>query len=87
MYLNKMCLNIFINVFVKVLECIKHYNKSLKELASEIKLYPQVLKNVQVTQKPDFNDIPEIKDSLVKIEKELGNKVHQADLSKTIVKC
>lgn len=59
---------------LKVLECIRYYGKSIDELIEEIELYPQVLKNVAVKSKPDFNDIPEISRELKLIEVKLGKK-------------
>ena len=34
--------------------------KPLSELAARVKLYPQILKNVEVSAKRDFEEIPEI---------------------------
>lgn len=45
---------------LKVIECLKYYQKDLSELLDEIELYPQVLKNVKVKDKTPFEDIPEI---------------------------
>ncbi len=59
---------------LKVLECIRYYGKSIRELADGIELYPQILKNVEVKSKPEFSDIPQIQTSLKNIEKKLGKK-------------
>lgn len=57
---------------LKVIECMKYYNKSLKALVNEVKLYPQILKNVEVQSKPDFSTIPNIQKTLKDVENELG---------------
>ncbi len=59
---------------LKVLECMKYYGKPISELARDIKLYPQVLKNINVKKKPSFEEVPQIKSSLDKNQKKLGDK-------------
>lgn len=59
---------------LKVIECMKMYNKSLKELTSEVKLYPQVLKNIQVSSKPPLETVAGIQDAVEKAEKILKDK-------------
>tara|TARA_B100001971_G_C18268046_1_gene596650 strand:- start:88463 stop:89821 length:1359 start_codon:yes stop_codon:yes gene_type:complete len=49
---------------LKVIECLKYYQKDLSELLDEIELYPQVLKNVKVKDKTPFEDIPEIEKAI-----------------------
>jgi phosphoglucosamine mutase len=59
---------------LKVIECQKIYKKNLKELASSIKLYPQVLKNVPVHAKLPFDTVPGILKVLKEVETKLGDK-------------
>ena len=59
---------------LKVVEAMKFFKKPLSELASEVVLYPQILKNIVVSNKPPFEDIKPIMDSFHKLEKELGDK-------------
>lgn len=49
---------------LKVIECIKFYNKPLSSLLDEVKLVPQVLKNIQVIEKKPFEQLPEVQDSI-----------------------
>jgi phosphoglucosamine mutase len=56
---------------LKVIEAVKFFDKTLHELVSEVKLYPQTLKNVRVAKKIPFTEIPEVMDKLKKVEDEL----------------
>lgn len=56
---------------LKVIECLKFYNKSLSELLDEIDLYPQVMKNVAVKNKKPFEDIPEVESAVGAVNKRL----------------
>lgn len=56
---------------LKVIECIKYYDKSLSTLLNEIELYPQVMKNVAVTDKKPFEDIPEVESAVGSVNKKL----------------
>lgn len=56
---------------LKVIECSKHFNKSLEELASEIELMPQVLKNVGVQRKIPFKELPKLQEALKDWESKL----------------
>ena len=58
---------------LKVIECVKHYNKSLSELLSKIELYPQVMKNVSVKNKKPFEEMPEIESAVGSVNKRLKN--------------
>lgn len=49
---------------LKVIECVKYYGKSISELVSEVKLVPQVLQNIIVTEKVPFEDVKEIQATL-----------------------
>jgi phosphoglucosamine mutase len=56
---------------VQVLYLMKKKDAPLSKLASEIKLYPQVLMNVEVKQKTDFRDVSEIRNAIHDAEKRL----------------
>ncbi|NLP47855.1 MAG: phosphoglucosamine mutase [Clostridiales bacterium] len=61
---------------LKLLEVIIKSGKSLSELAAQVPLYPQVLKNVSVSRigKIRFDSDEEIKKAIVKAEAELGDQ-------------
>lgn len=59
---------------LKVLSIMQKTGKPLSELKKQISLYPQVLENVTVRTKKDFNEVPAILDVIKKVEKALGNK-------------
>lgn len=58
---------------LQVLTLMKKKGVPLSELASEIKLYPQILINVKVGKKGDFKRTPEIKEAVKKAEAALGD--------------
>jgi phosphoglucosamine mutase len=58
----------------QVLYLMKKRNASLSRLASEIKLYPQVLMNVDVEHKHDIKAIPEIEEAIKSAEKRLTGR-------------
>ncbi|HEY3120329.1 MAG TPA: phosphoglucosamine mutase [Vicinamibacteria bacterium] len=49
---------------LKLLEVIDRSGRSLRELASELQVYPQVLMNVRVREKRDIETLPEVKQAL-----------------------
>jgi phosphoglucosamine mutase len=49
---------------LKVLEVVRHSGHSLAELAGELAVYPQVLRNVRVREKADIETIPEVRRAL-----------------------
>lgn len=57
---------------LKVIEAMKFYKKPLKELISQIQLFPQALENVPVNSKPDFTEVPKIFSTVKDIESDLG---------------
>jgi phosphoglucosamine mutase len=57
---------------LKVIECMKYFGKNLSDLAQEVELFPQILKNVKVKNKVPFEDHQGIQAELKKAEKELG---------------
>lgn len=59
---------------VQVLYLMKERNSCLSRLASEIKLYPQILKNVEVEHKHDIKAIPEIEEAIKVAEEKLDGK-------------
>ena len=59
---------------VQVLYLIKKKGVSLSKLASEIKLYPQILMNVEVENKHDLKSNPEIEKAIKTAEKALAGK-------------
>lgn len=56
---------------LKVIECMKHYGKGLKDLADEVELYPQVLLNTTISRKTPFEDVPAIVAAVKTAEDEL----------------
>ncbi|MFZ8933672.1 MAG: phosphoglucosamine mutase [Bacteriovoracaceae bacterium] len=59
---------------LKVIECIKYYKKTLADLVQEVKLYPQVTKNAQVTNKPPLDSVESIQEKLDQVKSSLGSK-------------
>lgn len=59
---------------LKVIESIKFYDKDLSELANEIELFPQEMKNVTVLKRVPFEEIPEIKKAMISAEEKLGKE-------------
>jgi phosphoglucosamine mutase len=58
----------------QVLSLMKSSNASLSKLASRIKLFPQVLMNVEVEKRQDIRSIPEIESAVKAAEKRLGSR-------------
>ena len=56
---------------LKLIESMKFYNKDLSTLASEISLYPQVMKNVRVASRVPFEEVKSIQDALKACEARL----------------
>ncbi len=59
---------------LQVLKVMKETGKPLSELAKIMKVYPQKLVNVTVTDKPDLDSIPEIKEIIEDVENELSDR-------------
>ncbi len=59
---------------LKILEASHFFKKSVKELASDVELYPQVVKNVEVKKKIPFENLPETSKTLKEVEKGLGDE-------------
>jgi phosphoglucosamine mutase len=59
---------------LQVLRIMKERRKSLSELSSIMKRYPQVLLNIKVSSKPEIKEIPDLLNAMEKIEKKLQDK-------------
>ncbi len=59
---------------IELLRVVKESNRSLQELAAQMKRYPQVLVNVRVTSKPEFESVPAIQSEVEKLERELAGR-------------
>ena len=59
---------------LKVIECMKYYNKKLSELIADFELFPQVIKNAYVKNKTPFEKVPSIQTKMGDVKKKLGNK-------------
>ncbi len=57
---------------LKLIEAMQTENQQLSELKKIMTVYPQVLINVDVQTKPDFNTVPAIADAIKSVETELG---------------
>jgi phosphoglucosamine mutase len=57
---------------LQLLAILKRKGRNLDELAKGIELFPQVLYNVEVKEKKNLSEIPEIGREIKKIEKSLG---------------
>ncbi|CAN2040853.1 Phosphoglucosamine mutase [Candidatus Magnetomoraceae bacterium gMMP-15] len=58
---------------LQVLKIIKKENTSLSELAKCISLYPQIIKNISVKEKKDFDLMPGVRAVIDEINDKLGN--------------
>jgi len=56
-----------------VMEAVIESRKTLAELAKEIRIYPQLLKNVKVADKQAVMENPAVKEAVAKAEEELGS--------------
>jgi phosphoglucosamine mutase len=59
---------------LKVIESMKFYDRDLSELAGEIELFPQEMKNVNVARRVPFEEMPEIKKAMSLAEGKLGKE-------------
>jgi phosphoglucosamine mutase len=57
---------------LSVLRVIAETGRELADLAAELVTYPQVLLNVRVREKKDFNAVPAIAESMRRVEERLG---------------
>lgn len=58
---------------LKVMEVMLEKKESLSKLASEVEIFPQVLKNVRVHDKQQAQDDPKVREMVEQVTKELGN--------------
>ncbi|RDW16027.1 phosphoglucosamine mutase, partial [Oceanobacillus arenosus] len=58
---------------IQLVNVMKETGKSLSELAGEMTIFPQVLKNVRVTDKNEALTSPVILDEIAAVERELGD--------------
>ena len=61
------------NRFVKIMEVLLEKKTTLGTLASEVKIYPQLLKNVRVTDKKTARENPAVQEAVQKAADELGS--------------
>jgi phosphoglucosamine mutase len=59
---------------LKLIEAMKSQSKTLFELSRIMKVFPQVLINVDVKDKPDIDSIPEVVKAIESVEKNLGEQ-------------
>lgn len=59
---------------LKVIESIKFYDKELSELAREIELFPQEMKNVTINKRIPFEEVSDIKKAMTQAEAKLGKE-------------
>ena len=59
---------------LQLLWAMRHYGRSLSELAKTIVLSPQKIVNVDVRHKPPLDSIPELQKAIKEAEKELGDR-------------
>ena len=59
---------------LKLTEAMQAASKPLSQLCGIMTLFPQVLINVAITQKPDLNTIPEVVDAIQSVEAALTGK-------------
>lgn len=58
---------------LKMLEVMATRQTSLSELVRDFEEYPQILVNVRVSRKQDFNQFPEISKTIEEIKNDIGN--------------
>lgn len=58
---------------LQLLTVMKETGKPLSELAKIMKVFPQKLINIKVTEKPDLSTIPEVKAVIAEVENSLGD--------------
>ena len=58
---------------LKIMEVMLEKKESLKKLADEVEIYPQVLKNVRVHDKKTAQDDPDVQEEVQKVSDALGD--------------
>jgi len=59
---------------LKMVECMRFYQKTVKELIKGVELFPQVLKNAKVKNKLPLEEVEEIQKALKEVQKKMGDK-------------
>jgi phosphoglucosamine mutase len=59
---------------IEVLRAVKESGRSLDELASEMKTFPQVLVNVKVKSKPPIESLPDVQLDIERLEREMQGR-------------
>jgi phosphoglucosamine mutase len=59
---------------LRLIEIMQAGSKPLSELRKIMTVFPQVLINVEVSQKPDIKTVSEIKDAIISVERRLDNE-------------
>lgn len=59
---------------LKVIEAIRYYKQSLRELIGQIPLYPQLVQNAAVSRKIPLEEVEPLQKSLLKAQEKLGDK-------------
>ena len=57
-----------------VMEALMEEKASLKDLADEVKIYPQILQNVRVSDKRTARENPKVQEAVAQVEKALGDE-------------
>ena len=57
-----------------MLQVLAASGKPMSELASELSVFPQVLKNIRVKEKAPFDEVPALRDAVSAAEKDLGDR-------------
>lgn len=59
---------------LKIMEAVIESKSTLSTLASEVTMYPQLLKNVKVKSKPEAKNDPKVQEKIKEVEKILGDE-------------
>jgi phosphoglucosamine mutase len=59
---------------IRLLQIMQDENRPLSELSRLMKVFPQVLLNVEVQHKPEIETVPQIKNAIRRVEKILGEQ-------------
>ena len=59
---------------LKIMEAVLEKKTTLHDLVKEVKIYPQVLKNVRVKDKQAAQEDPEVKAAVAKVTEALGSE-------------
>ncbi|MFZ2633703.1 MAG: phosphoglucosamine mutase [Desulfosalsimonadaceae bacterium] len=59
---------------IRLMEVMQNTSRSLSDLVSVMRVYPQVLLNVNVRERVDIGSVPEIVEAIQKVERQLGDQ-------------